>query len=309
MLAGLPGSGKSTYARECMNSGEVMRVNRDDIRQMLFKTWKGVKEQVVTQVEIATIRAAVDNGFDIIIDDTNLSTSSRSRWQNLSLELGVPLVEKSIPAPIEECIQRDAKRIGNNHVGRGVIENMALRYNLIPPVPADQKVVIFDVDGTLADNGDRVKYLNLCKACGLFDTNPIHGVGGHTFIPGKKDHATYFSRANEDTPIASVIEWCQRCHYGGYYVLIVSGRPTDLGGDITVEWLRRNGVVYQHIFMRAGGDYRDDTIIKTEILNQICQWIPKEQILFAVDDRPRVINGVWRANGITCYDVGHGINF
>ena len=60
--------------------------------------------------------------------------------------------------------------------------------------------------------------------------------------------------------------------------------------------------------MRAGGDYRHDDIVKQEILNSILGWIPKEQIEYVVDDRPRVIR-MWRANGLLCHDVGPGTEF
>lgn len=288
VLIGLPASGKSTYARELMEDGNLMRVNRDEIRGMLFKRWKGKKEQVVSEIEKAAVLSVVSSGFDIVIDDTNLSPNTRGRWKSLALELGVALVEKNLDTTIEVCIERDSLRTGKAHVGRGVIENMALRYNLIPPVPADQKVVIFDIDGTLADCSHRQ-----------------HFIAG----PGKKDHKSFYDKVSGDTPIDTVIQWCQRCYYGGYYVIIVSGRPTNLAGDATVEWLRRQGVIYQRIFMREDSDFRDDTIIKSEILEKILKWIPKEQILFSVDDRPRVISGCWRANGIKCFDVGYGVNF
>lgn len=311
VLIGLPGSGKSTYARKQMEeNGNVMRVNRDEIRSMLFKNWKGKKEQVVSEIEKAAIISAVSNQYDIIIDDTNVSPNTRRRWKSLSVELGVAHVEIPIQATIEECIDRDSKRVGRNHVGQAVIENMALKYNLIPKIPPDQKVVIFDIDGTLADCLHRKTYLNVCKTCN--ETEEFHKDPAinecSEFIPGKKNHKIFYAKVNEDKPIDVVIQWAQRCHYEGYYVLTVSGRPTDLAGDATMEWLRRHGVIYRHLFMRAGGDYRDDTIVKQEILDNILHWIPKEQILFAVDDRPRVIR-MWKSNGIRCFDVGEGVEF
>jgi|SRR5665213_54956 len=286
MMVGLPGCGKSTRARELMEDGNVMRCNRDDIRAMLFKRWKGSKEPVVSEIEKAAIVSAVSSGFDIIIDDTNLSPNTSRRWKNLSVELGVALVEESFQTTIEECIERDALRVGKAHVTRGVIENMALRYGLIPPVEPDRKVVIFDVDGTLVDCTHRQHWIK---------NKP-------------KDHARFYAEAVNDPPITKNIQWVQECHSAGDYIIIVSGRPTDLNSDITVRQLQKYGVVYRHLFMRAAEDYRDDDIVKQEILDGILKWIPKEQIAFTVDDRPRVIR-MWRANGLLCHDVGLGIDF
>lgn len=306
VFKGLPGSGKSTRARELMEDGNVMRVNRDEIRAMLFKSWKGKKEQVVTEIEEATIRAAGSAGYSIIIDDTNLNPSTLQRWKSLAIKLGVALVEESFETPIETCIERDRLRVGKAHVGRAIIENMALSYNLIPPVPTDQKVVIFDVDGTLADSDERATWLNVCKVCKERIIN--HTAGNHIPIPGGKNHSAYFKGIDKDKPNVTVIQWAQRCFYGGYYVIIVSGRPADIASDPTVEWLRRYGVQYEHIFMRPGREFKDDTLVKQDILDRILKWIPKEQILFTVDDRPRVIR-MWKANGLTCYDVGKQIEF
>jgi predicted kinase len=286
---GLPGCGKTTETRELMKTdGNLMRVNRDDLRNMLFSRWKGRKESVVTDLEAQAIRAAIHYGYDIIIDDTNLNPGTLAKWKNLANELGVPLVEKSFDVPIEVCIERDVQRTGRAHVGRGVIENMALTYGLIPKLDPEQKVVIFDMDGTMADQTVRRQYIE----------------GEH------KDYDLYYNYVSilGDTPVGVVIDWCNACYADGLIVLVVSGRPADRASDATVDWLRMYGVNYHRLFMRPGGDFRDDDIIKQEILDKILKWINKDQILFSVDDRPRIIR-MWQLNGITCYDVGKGVEF
>src|SRR5271168_5079447 len=172
LFIGLPASGKSTEAKKRLDNGNIMRVSRDDIRSMLFRSWKGRKEHVVTKIEEAAIEAAVTSGYDIIVDDTNLNPSTRSKWKTLADKLGVLLLEESFTTPLDECVVRDAQRTGRAHLGRPVIENMALKYNRMPPIGVDQKVVIFDVDGTIADCEHRKTYLNLCKSCG--ETEEFH---------------------------------------------------------------------------------------------------------------------------------------
>lgn len=310
LFIGLPASGKSTESRKRMEDGQTMRVSRDDIRAMLFRRWKGKKEQVVTQIEEAAIVAAISMGYDIIVDDTNLNPGTRHKWASLADKLGVSLVEESFETPVDECVVRDSKRTGRAHVGRPVIENMALKYGLLPTILAYDKIVIFDVDGTIADCSDRKQYLNLCKSCG--ETEEFHREPAENtceeFVPGKKDHKIFYQKISEDKPIWPVIRWLQSCHAAGYVVLIVSGRPTDVAGDGTVTWLDQNGVPYRHIFMRAAGDFRSDEIIKSEILDAILTWITKDQLLFVVDDRPRVIK-MWKSRGIRCFDVGPGVEF
>ena len=55
MLKGFPGSGKSTLARQLVKeSGNSGRINRDDLRAMLFNSeWTGKREQVTIDCEKA----------------------------------------------------------------------------------------------------------------------------------------------------------------------------------------------------------------------------------------------------------------
>jgi predicted kinase len=289
LFIGLPASGKSTEAKERLSmDGNLMRVNRDDIRTMLFNRWQGRKEQVVTQGSGALVKAAVLEGYNIIVDDTNLNPNTRSKWKSLANELGVLLVEEKFETSVSECVARDFMRSGRAHVGRAIIENMALTYGLLPQLKPDDKVVIFDVDGTLADMGERKQFL---------DQKP-------------KDYKSFYSTAAmaKDKPKWTIIKWAQACVEAGYVLLVVSGRPSDQASDATDAWLRNYVGDVGHLFMRNGGDFREDSIIKQEILDKILKWISKEQILFVVDDRPRVVR-MWKENGITCYDVGEGIEF
>lgn len=283
VFIGLPASGKSTEARMRLVDGNVMRVNRDDIRNMLFNHWKGKKEQVVTEIETAAVRAAVSQGYDIIIDDTNLHPATRTKWKTLADQLGVVLVEEVFNTSLNECIDRDFLRSGKTHVGRAVIENMALSYGLIPKLEPEQNVVIFDVDGTLADSSPRVHYVQ-----------PIEGE--------KKNHKAFLSEVGNDLPRQTIVDWLNACYDAGDICLIVSGRTLGIAGDSTEAWLHRVGAKFHHLFMRAANDFRDDTEVKQDILDKLLKWIDKSQILFAVDDRKRICD-MWRKNGITVYCV------
>lgn len=284
VFIGLPASGKSTEARIRLADGNVMRVNRDEIRSMLFSRWKGKKEQVVTDIEESAIASATALGFDVIIDDTNLHPGTRARWNALAKKLGVVLVEESFNTSLQECIDRDFMRSGKARVGRAVIERMALRYGLMPHInDPNKKAVIFDVDGTLADSSPRVHYVT-----------PKEGE--------KKNHKAFLSEVGNDLPRQTVVDWANACYEAGYIVLIVSGRALSIAGNATEAWLHRNGVKFHHLYMRPAEDFRDDTLVKEDILNSLLTWLDKSQILFAVDDRKRICD-MWRAHGIKVYNV------
>jgi predicted kinase len=307
MNIGLPGSGKTTESRKMMNhDSNIMRINRDDIRAMCMNHWKGKKEEYVTLLEQEAIKLAVKERYSVIIDDTNLNPNTRKKWENLALELKVPFVEKSyLEVSLQDCIERDDNR--DKKVGRVVIENMALRYNLIPK--PDKPIVIFDIDGTLADLSHRQGYLKVCKVCKKLEKYHIEKIEGAcgTYTPSRKDHISFYNLVHEDKPIWTVIDWINACSED-YYPICVSGRPMNLTGESTHWWLSMYHVNYHHLFMRESGDFRQDTIVKQEILDKILKWVPKDQILFTVDDRPSIVE-MWKKNGIRCYDVGKGIEF
>ena len=71
---GLPGSGKTTWARQ---RGGAVRVNRDDLRRMLHggAIGSGWAEVQVNVAQRALIEALLRAGLDVISDDTNLRAS------------------------------------------------------------------------------------------------------------------------------------------------------------------------------------------------------------------------------------------
>jgi predicted kinase len=125
---GLPGSGKSTWARQ---QGRSVRVNRDDLRRMLHggNLGQGWAEAQVTVAQRALVAALLRAGVNVIVDDTNLSGKAVSELRQLADECGVPFVTKDFTdVPIEVCIERDAARDGDDRVGEEVIRGMYRRY-------------------------------------------------------------------------------------------------------------------------------------------------------------------------------------
>jgi predicted kinase len=323
ILVGLPASGKSTYAHELMGRepGVWARISWDDIRHETpnYKFNKTNETRVVQRADSAA-REAASEGFNLLIDNTNLHAGHITRWTGLAEELGMQVELKKFNASVQECVQRDALREGKyaeggKHVGRVIIERMALANGLIQ-FPEDRQIVIVDVDGTLADCGHRrrtiPKNCQPCKGTGKAkDYDMDTGTFKNDFICHKcegKGHVTgtdwkFFYTPElilQDPPFSNIVNLIRNL-YGRYTILIVSGRGSDIAGEGTVAWLQKNEVPYDHIFMRAGGDHRDDVEVKQDILNKL----PKDKIAFSVDDRDRVVK-MWRDNGITCLQVAEG---
>lgn len=278
LTVGLPGSGKSTWAlQQLQEHPDWVRANRDTIRAAMFSEtnpWRP-SEKEVTQQEIAIVDAALTTGKSVIVDDTNLSEKTKNTWFNLAKKhYCVCHVEDFTHVPLQTCIDRDKQRTGKARVGEGVIQNMALRYNLIQW--PDKPIVIVDIDGTLANANHRLHHVR---------TQP-------------KNWPAFFAAAIHDPVNEPVYNWV--CALAPTHtVTVVSGRALDQSQEITVDWLREKNVPYNYLFMRNSYDYREDWLVKSEILRRL----PQHLIDFSIDDRWQVVEKCWRANGVRCYPV------
>ncbi len=128
-LSGISGSGKTTYARELVREAQgYIRVNRDELRQMLFGytefdshehyTNPGIREreELVSIVQDEMIGEIIKFGKSVLVDNTNL----KQKYLKELNKFGVPVVNKIIEVPLETAVLRDANR--TRSVGREVIE-------------------------------------------------------------------------------------------------------------------------------------------------------------------------------------------
>lgn len=76
LCRGIQGSGKSTWARKWVLEDPEHRVrfNNDDIRNMLGKYWVTSRESLVRFLRDSFVHKAMDDGYDIVIDNMNLSS-------------------------------------------------------------------------------------------------------------------------------------------------------------------------------------------------------------------------------------------
>jgi hypothetical protein len=201
-------------------------------------------------------------------------------WKDLVKELGVPSeVVDLTHVPAEECIARDAKR--DKRVGYTVIANMALRSGLKTFDPG--KVVLCDIDGTVADIHHRLHYVK---------REP-------------KDWKGFFSAIPSDTPRLDVAAILEQHHQAGRTIIFLSARP-DTYKEATLHWLATHGGEHFTVIMRDASDHRQDEEAKRDMLKR---HFPDLSVIYEViDDRPRVIR-MWRALGLRVTDVGPGVEF
>lgn len=135
VFRGLPGSGKTTAARDMVadatlvENGKVVavrmvRINRDDTRRMFSgrRLGAGRQEQLVTAAQDASIVAVLNLECDVVVDDTNLRDSDIRRFAKLAKQGNAEMHVIDLRfLDVEECIRRDALRVGDECVGEDVI--------------------------------------------------------------------------------------------------------------------------------------------------------------------------------------------
>jgi hypothetical protein len=143
-------------------------------------------------------------------------------------------------------------------------------------------LVVFDIDGTLANIEHRLDYVR---------SKPKNWKAFDAGIPNDK--------VNE--PVANIF-WSLLDTDNT--IVLASGR-NERSRQATEDWLFDNFLFgYEKLYMRKADDFRGDDIVKQEILDQIiADYGKKPDMVF--DDRPRVVS-MWRRNGIFVFDVYQG---
>lgn len=141
ILRGLPGSGKSTFARSLIEKskqidperiatglldwadpaytpGKWKRINKDTLRDMLdMDEWSPRNEHLLNQVVQSLLFRYLKAGFNVVSDNMNFSSEHIKRaveiantinTENDSVRVNVAV--KDFDTPLEVCIERDALR-------------------------------------------------------------------------------------------------------------------------------------------------------------------------------------------------------
>lgn len=275
MLKGLPASGKTTHAKELEGTGKWVRVNKDDIRKEYFPDWTFKDEKRVLYIEDAEILAELNEGNNVVVDDTNFNPKHKDRLEKIAEQTGAEFEVMFIDTPLEECIKRNKKRA--NKVPMEAILDMYRKY--VAPYKEEHveyddnldEAIVVDIDGTLAHiDGDNPR-------------NPYDA-----------------SRAMEDALDDAVSIVTSLVYQHGYRVIILTGRHSG-HLQVTKDWLAANGVDYDEIHCRSEGDDRADYVVKEELFNNHIRG--KYNVKFVIDDRPQVCR-MWRSLGLKVLQVG-----
>lgn len=286
LTRGIPGSGKTTWARNAALEWGAVRVSRDDIRYQMYGVYHGgrIDEDLVTQVETQMVLVALEGGQDVIVDAMHLEQRYINRWQ----KLGYPVHLQEFPVPLGTALRQNVDR--SKMVPERVIEDLFRRFakddlgtlksvKIQPekyishykyrPETNLPAAYIFDLDGTLAHNDGHRSFYDYSKV----------------FWDKVHPHVQEVAIALNE----------------GFHVIIVTGRKPEAVEDSKL-WLTNNYIKFDEFFSRAEGDDRPDSIVKMEILER--DIAPNYNVLGVFDDRPQVVRA-WERAGLPVFKLGN----
>ena len=142
--------------------------------------------------------------------------------------------------------------------------------------------IVFDIDGTIADNKHRSHYVR----------------------DKPKNWPQYKSLLHLDTPFNDIVNIMKLFYETDHIINLCSGREVTEYPD-TEKWLKRYNIFHmiKYVYMREERDYRPDDIIKIELIEEMRN-DGYEPILW-FDDRDRVVKAI-REQGIRVLQVAEG---
>lgn len=139
--------------------------------------------------------------------------------------------------------------------------------------------IICDIDGTLSNPEHRLHYLSETPA----------------------NWDKFYDQCYYDHAYSDVVQILNQFH--DFNIIYVTGRRSDVRQK-TKRWLNLYNLPTGLLFMRAENDFREDWVVKQEIVEERLSLKP-EDVLFILEDRDQVVQ-MWRKNGFRCLQVANG---
>ncbi len=294
ILVGVPGSGKSTFAKYFIRTEENwMRLCRDDFRMMRF-TYSNLsprEESLITDMLDVSIGALLKKHCNILIDATHCRAEYLEHYMEKFNHLA-DISFKVFDVDEKEIAKRCDAR--NQETGKFIPINVQKRY--LKELETLKKTFVFS---TRPKTDKREEILlqdaNLPKAI-------ICDLDGTLALMDKRNpfDATYSDQDDLNEPVAATLKTFAE---KGYQILLVSGRE-DRFREPTVRFLEKYDIPYHQLWMRPTKDFRKDSLIKREIFD--AEIVGKYFIEFVLDDRDQVVE-MWRKElKLTCFQVNYG---
>ena len=293
LTRGIQGSGKSTWARQWVEEDPEnrVRINNDDIRNMLGKYWVTSRENLVSNIKKNMAEEAINRGYDIVVDNMNLNPKEILFWKDMIKMANMDpdgyqyeIEFKDFFIPLEECIRRDAMR--PNPIGEKVIRETWRRYkhfiqtseveryvNNLKRYEGKPKCIVIDMDSTICFNMSKRPWYGEGAAEGMADDVP-------------------------NTGVCDIIRQLQE----QYSIVVATGRDTSQE-EVTKQWLAKQGINADEFYFRTNGDYRKGVEIKKEEITAILE---KYDIVAIFEDCEPIVQ-MYREMGLTVLQPNKGL--
>ena len=151
------------------------------------------------------------------------------------------------------------------------------------PTPAKPRAVVWDLDGTLADDRARAHFVEVERG-------------------RERDWKSYFDAIDEDPPIAASMEILQALRAYGVRIVFLTGRP-DFTREKTERWLQANGLSgYDLLVMRPAEETRHAGAFKVDEIEKLRE---RYELVCAFEDRIDVAEQL-RVSGVPVFLYGAG---
>jgi predicted kinase len=194
LLVGIPGSGKTTYAKNYMPDypKESKHFSSDSIRAELYgdESIQGNPAEVFSLMQKRAIEP-LNEGYDVLYDATNITRKDRSAIIGLCPKFA-EIEAHIIWAPIKTCIERDATR--DRTVGKEVIDRMLKRFQA-PFVDEN----IDEIKVILPSNFDTSEYRLQCMNNMMIPhDNPHHTLDIYKHCLEANKYLTFYVKNKDD---------------------------------------------------------------------------------------------------------------
>ena len=293
LCRGIQGSGKSTWARQWVEEDPEnrVRINNDDIRNMLGKYWVTSRENLVSSIKENMAEEAISRGYDIVVDNMNLNPKEVLFWKRMIEDANMDpdgykyeIEFKDFFIPLEECIRRDAMR--PNPIGEKVIRETWKRYkhfiqttgvenyvNNLRKYTGKPKCIVIDMDSTMCFNTTKRPWFGDGAAEGMINDVPNTGM------------CDMIRKLQED------------------FVIVVATGRDNTQEAVTKEWLAKQGINADEFYFRTNKDYRKGVVVKKEQIEAILE---KYDIVAIFDDCEPIVN-MYREMGLTVLQPNKGL--
>ena len=138
LLCGLPGSGKSHFARKYFKKTGRKRINRKEIRKYLYEMfsfndeWKEEyfcdnQEILVKYIEKKILEHLLFNNEKVLIDNISVSEKSRVDYINMAAKMKKSISAVYINTDMAVCMERNRTRDKSDAVPESLIANLSAR--------------------------------------------------------------------------------------------------------------------------------------------------------------------------------------